>query len=214
VQLSSPLLTLALESNPARSPALLDLLYALDWQHIRSSSFAFARLTLWSLRTSATEVNWYLDQGARFDDVEMLARAISDEGAPFLRAECVAAVIRRCGPRAFLGTRIVPFAARRGRADVLRLLRREAVWEGMEWEGEEQRGGSMIRVRSPLFEAVERGHGEVVQLLLSFGADPRFKSGNNGMSPLELAQVRDCREMVALLERSTMRYDPEAHARL
>jgi hypothetical protein len=93
------------------------------------------------------------------------------------------------------------------------LLRREAVWEGMEWEGEEMRGGSIVRVRSPLYEAVEKRHGEVVELLLSFGADPRAKSENEGMSPLELAQVRDDREMLALLERSMMRSGREFAAR-
>jgi ankyrin repeat protein len=68
-------------------------------------------------------------------------------------------------------------------------------------------------VGSPLFEAVERRHGEVVELLLAFGADPRRVVGDGGMSPLALAKSRGDREMVVLLEQG-MRFGREDLARI
>jgi hypothetical protein len=140
----------------------------------------------------------------------MLARAVEDANAPFFKAECVDVLMRRCGSGVFAGMRIASFTARRGRADVLGVLLRWDCGLAVEREVGDCLAG---RVGSPLLEAVERRHLEVVELLLSFGADPRRLEVDGRISPLALAEGRGDREMVALLEQG-IRSGREVMARI
>jgi ankyrin repeat protein len=55
------------------------------------------------------------------------------------------------------------------------------------------------RHRAALLLAAERGHGEMVQLLIENGADPHVVN-NHGQTPLELARMSGREAVVALLE--------------
>jgi ankyrin repeat protein len=74
-------------------------------------------------------------------------------------------------------------------------------------------GVAQKSVGSPLYEAVERRHVEVVELLLAFGADSRRLSGDGRNSPLALAEAKSDWEMVALLGKG-MRSEREIMARM
>jgi hypothetical protein len=86
-------------------------------------------------------------------------------------------------------------------------------WDGGLAAEREVGDGVAGKVRSPLFEAVERRHLGVVELLLSFGADPRRLEADGRSSPLAVAEGRGDREMVALLEQG-VRSGREVMARM
>ncbi|KJY01442.1 hypothetical protein TI39_contig291g00009 [Zymoseptoria brevis] len=156
-------------SYTRRTAPLLDVLYNHDWRSIRNSATEFQRATEWALHTHAEELDWFLAHGGIVNQ-EILARTMGCETK--IVADCVALLLARFGVGMFRGTGVLHMAARRGQAEVVRMLIEAGVHVDEVVQLERYREGSMA-----LGEAARGGHVEIARMLVAYGAGMKGSGG-------------------------------------
>ena len=148
------------------------------------------------MHTTPEELEWFLDHGATINK-HTIQRSVH---ASPLKAACVELLLQRYGIALFRGTRLLQSAAKRGRTDVVKLL----LESGMDVDELIARTGHNDGEceATALYEAVYKQHGDTVELLLAFGANPEKEVCTAGANtPLKLAEAQYETEMVSTLRK-------------
>ena len=193
------------ESNPLKlSTDMLDELYSLDWDQMRTSGCLPQRWTrcYLALGYRPLELTWLMDHGLIIDNTT-IKKAVLHGGIARLphQAATVSTVIKRHGNAdAFRDTRFLATAARRGQVDVVRVLLEAGLDpnEQAPWDADIRGERSAFM---PLYDATEKGKTEVVRLLLMYGADPKkLPNGRErGETPFQLAERRQNHNTAAMM---------------
>ncbi|SMR48663.1 unnamed protein product [Zymoseptoria tritici ST99CH_1E4] len=156
-------------SYTRRTAPMLDVLYNHDWRSIRNSATEFQRATEWALHTHAEELDWFLTHGGVVNQ-EVLARTTRCQTK--IAADCVALLLERGGVEMFKQTGVLQMAAKRGQAEVVRMLVETGINVDEVVQLERYREGT-----TALEEAARGGHVETARILVAYGAGMKSSGG-------------------------------------
>ena len=181
-------------SRGVESPAMLEILWSVDWRDMQRSKSLLKSLVTRSLSRDAAMLTWLLDRGAQVTQDTVKTAAFLPTRVSTMRI-----LIGRCGINSTKNTCNLQLAARRGNQDMVQFLLDAGT------DINEIPPPPDIREPGPytaLYEAVQAQHIAIVRLLLDRGARvdlPERRSGH-GETALELATRMGNSDIVKLFE--------------
>ena len=180
----------------AEYPPMLNVLLAANWRGLPNSKSTLNDLVRRSASKDVSMLTWLLDHGAKVSRETIKQAAMMGTPVPTM-----ALLVEKCGSTALRDSCALQLAARRGEREMVDYLLRVGV-------DIEEKPTQLGDIREPgpftaLYEAVQRQHVEVAQVLLEHGAKagtPCGWSKGHVETPLRAARRQGNSQITKLFE--------------